>query len=128
MYQNIFFSYKFYQSEFAALILIGFILTTFVACAIVEYLRVKLFALFNLCYRKTLKGKLHTPKFLLSFTQTFNNYFSADCAPPRNDKQTCAKTLNALENEPVCTDVTDADKTQPNGNQTNTDDNSENQK
>ncbi|MBO7221465.1 MAG: acyltransferase [Clostridia bacterium] len=36
MYQNIFHSYKFYESDVAFLILIGFILTTFVVCAIFE--------------------------------------------------------------------------------------------
>ena len=36
MYQNIFHSYKFYDSKVSFLILVGFILTTFVVCAIFE--------------------------------------------------------------------------------------------
>ena len=39
MYENIFHSSKFIPSEYSFLIYLGFVLLTFVACAIIEYIR-----------------------------------------------------------------------------------------
>ncbi len=52
MYQNIFKSYAFYDSEYAFLIMIGFILLTFITCAAIEYLRQLLFKGVGLCVKK----------------------------------------------------------------------------
>lgn len=82
MYQNIFFSNKFYDSRFSFLIMIGFIFATFVACGAVEFLRQELFKVVGMAYSKTLKGKIHPPKFLTFVKQKFNVYFFArenDC-------------------------------------------------
>lgn len=43
MYNTIFHSYKFYENEFAFLILLGFIGVTFVVCAIIEFVRQEIF-------------------------------------------------------------------------------------
>ena len=77
MYQNIFFSYKFYDSRFSCLIMIGFILATFIACGIVEFLRQELFKALNVAYTKTLKGKIYIPKFFTLLKQKFDIYFFA---------------------------------------------------
>ena len=77
MYQNIFFSYKFYGRQFSCLIMIGFILATFVVCGMVEFLRQKLFKALNVAYTKTLKGKIHIFKFFTFLKQRSDIYFFA---------------------------------------------------
>lgn len=77
MYQNIFFSQKFYNDKLSCLIMIGFILATFVSCAIAEFLRQQIFKLGDMAHAKTLKGKIHTPQFLTRLRQKFDVYFFA---------------------------------------------------
>ncbi len=77
MYQNIFFSYKFYDSRISCLIMIGFIFATFFACGAIEFSRQKLFDILYLSYSKTLKGKIHSPKILTFLKQKINVCFFA---------------------------------------------------
>ncbi len=77
MYQNIFFSYKFYGNQYACLIMIGFIFATFIACGIMEFFRQQLFKVFGILYSKTLKEKIHAPKWAVAVKQKFNDYFIA---------------------------------------------------
>lgn len=61
MYQNIFHSYKYYDSDVAVLIEIGFVLVTFVVCLAIEFARQELFNVGNIAIGK-IKDKIKIKK------------------------------------------------------------------